>query len=304
MARSPYGFYDRRAVTIDPVTAKAPIPSTSTGYVITLLPPTSIEGRIAASVDFVTEWQGNIEYSVLDISGASNGFVEIFLNTHHEFNGKAFDLHRQVEGTVVSQGSNNLFRLSNMNTRAVVPVGTYMPPSGEAIEITEADLNGPTIISYSLEFLHYNRRAGSRLDANINNISLTQGQVTSYQLAVIPEAVTRATGGKDLGITDIQEAFPEITDKTDTEIETAIRLQRGIYTATRQGSLYLAAHFLTVDKDERPAQVAAAGGLRIQYMSMGMDQMRQYETTFYGRAFLALRKAAPASLGFGVASAL
>lgn len=108
-------------------------------------------------------------------------------------------------------------------------------------------------------------------------------------------------------VSELQNKFPQITGKSTEDIERAIELQARVFTATREGALYLAAHFLTADQDTRivdNVSVGSVGGLKVQYTKLAKEEQRFFETTHYGRVFLILQKSAPTSLGFTSSRAL
>ena len=173
---SGYYFHDRRDIAPDAVAGPAAVPTSGDGYRYEILPGTVIEGAIEAANDFVAEFEGNLLYTP-----SVNGIVEIDLLTTHDINGKQFTHRRVVEQAAAVNGVQNLFRLSNMNSRSQVRVGT-VTVGGVTVEITEADLAGPTTIDYSLEFFIRERRGGTRKAGALSSISVQQGEVTSFQL--------------------------------------------------------------------------------------------------------------------------
>ncbi len=177
MSDSPYFFHDRRSLVPEEVPGPTSISDSGDGFVFTLLPETQIDGAVEEDNDFVTEWEGTLHYEF-----DQTLFHEIWLLTTHRYGSTVFTIRRLVEGARVQGGTDRVFRLSNMNTRTRVSVGTTAI-GDRTITITEADLLGPTDITYALEFLTYSRRGDDvRLQSNISDVSITAGKVVSFQL--------------------------------------------------------------------------------------------------------------------------
>ncbi|MDE2661245.1 MAG: hypothetical protein OXI45_13655 [Acidobacteriota bacterium] len=175
---SAFFFHDTRALSPDPVAGPVAVPDSGDGYMFPLLPVVAVPGAVAPDSDFVAEFEG-----VIYFTPSVAGVCEIRLHTSHSLRSGevTFTSTRVVEQRQISSGIENLFRLSNLNTRSVVRRGEYTI-GGKTFTLTDSDFQGPTEIGYTLEFRFEDRRDGTRKAGQLSGLAVAQGETTAYQL--------------------------------------------------------------------------------------------------------------------------
>ena len=182
-----YAFYTRPALTVPAEIRSATIvPAVGDGPMFTLLDQHVTTGPILPDVDFVTEWFGgfNIEFN-------NNTNLAVLLHTRHQFGDNIdFDHVREVRH-VIRSGEDIFVDLGEFSNVSAISLGTYTPPGGSPIEITEAHLAGESRITYAIELQTLTGR-GARESRNITHLGWHDPQTRSYQ---IDNLRTGATGG-------------------------------------------------------------------------------------------------------------
>ncbi|MYE81438.1 MAG: hypothetical protein F4X36_06250 [Gammaproteobacteria bacterium] len=169
-------------------------------YDLTLVDAMAITGKIAAGQPFVTNWFG-----VLSIGVHANRHIRAVMETTHSFNGKTL-VHRRSLG-IVRALTNSVFAidLNRADSYSTVEVGDYMDAQGNTVTVTEADLQGPTTITYKLKLDCYrNDNPTTRQSVNVIYQQFEGVRVVSYQLGVV--------GGPILwpGISDQRIVWPGV----------------------------------------------------------------------------------------------
>ena len=179
---SPYAFHARPTLTPPddlpflPTRTDVAVPD-DRDYVITLLDQQEITGRVLAGQDFITEWEGAVS-----IAFHANTVLEIDLRTTHSFNGKSLIHTRRGGRQWMGVDDSFTFDLNRFNSRSVIRTGTYTAQDGTTVEITEADLEGPTTISYELLLRTYGQNLSSRASRSVVYLAFRSAAVTNYQL--------------------------------------------------------------------------------------------------------------------------
>ena len=171
-----YSFRTEPTLSPTPITADTAIGTTGTGPEITLLDDESIIGAVEADNVFITEWSGGMRVT-LDTAGT----LVVMLKTTHSFNGKSFT-HVREHRIDVAAGTAENVPMSVFSRRSTVRLGSYTPPGGAEIQITATDLEGPTNISYVLEFRLEQSRGSDRITGNLTGVAFDSVDTTSYQL--------------------------------------------------------------------------------------------------------------------------
>ena len=209
--QSAYSFRSKLDVAPAAIAAAQAVPTTGDGYRFEIVPDTVVQGKVEPDNDFVTEWEGTLFYTP-----STSGVLEIHLITRHTIGQVSFDISRIVSQSRITGGAEELFRLSNLNTRSQVSLGDYVN-NGNTLTFTEAELQGPTTIAYFLEFVIRATRGAARKAGNISGLSVVGGEVYSYQLrqAVVTEV---DTGGGGTGEDNVQADWVEADDTSDAFI--------------------------------------------------------------------------------------
>ena len=150
-------------------------------YDLTLVDAMAITGKIAAGQPFVTNWFG-----VLSIGVHANRHIRAVMETTHSFNGKTL-VHRRSLG-IVRALTDSVFAidLNRADSYSTVEVGDYMDADGNSVTVTEADLQGPTTITYKLKLDCYrNDNPTARQSANVIYQQFDGVRVVSYQLGAV-----------------------------------------------------------------------------------------------------------------------
>ena len=173
---SAYAFRARNELSPANVTSAQTIPTSGTGYEVTLLDEESIVGEVQPDNDFIVDWEGGFSGRV-----TVAGTLHVILKTTHEFNGKTF-VHSRTHQLDVVGNASFFVPMNVFNTRSQVSLGAYRTQAGVTVQITEADLRGPTTITYTLEFQLHNRRAAGRKAGNLAELYFEGMETTAYQL--------------------------------------------------------------------------------------------------------------------------
>ncbi|MYE01475.1 MAG: hypothetical protein F4Y03_09370 [Alphaproteobacteria bacterium] len=150
-------------------------------YDLTLVDAMPITGKIAAGQPFVTNWFG-----VLSIGVHANRHIRAVMETTHSFNGKTL-VHRRSLG-IVRALTDSVFAidLNRADSYSTVEVGDYMDAQGNTVTVTDADLQGPTTITYKLKLDCYrNDNPTTRQSVNVIYQQFEGVRVVSYQLGVV-----------------------------------------------------------------------------------------------------------------------
>ena len=139
------------------------------------LAATDIAGALLANVDFVTEWVG--DFSLLP---SKNGVLVARLHTNHTFNSKSFDFVRKAKTPTIANVTVSM-PLNRFSAFSMIRLGTYRTQAGTDVEITTADLAGPTTITLTLE-LQFTNKQGNRGTVDISEFEWEHPQVRFYQI--------------------------------------------------------------------------------------------------------------------------
>ena len=182
LEQSAYHFYSRYSLTDPAIAVATDIPAAATGgYVLPLIPATTVSAGIAANEDFVAEWLGTLEID-LDYDSGNNKRIDFEMHFKHTLRvggvPLSFDAVRTVHYRVNRQTVFTL-PLNIFNSRSRVPLGEFQLRDGTTIMITQDDLDDDFEIQAELRI----KSAGD--DGEIESLNIERGQVTFYQLAAI-----------------------------------------------------------------------------------------------------------------------
>ena len=162
------------------ITEDTAIADTGDGPRIMLLEDFESTGPILPDVTFFTEWEGSI---VIEVSSACN--LEVRLHTKHAFGpafGKEFD-HVRSHYFDITANRRESIALNVFDSVSTVRLGTYTPPGADPIEITAADMDGPSRITYELEFRSHPRRDDTTRNANtLEYVHFENAGTVSFQM--------------------------------------------------------------------------------------------------------------------------
>ena len=175
-----YLFYTRPALTA-PAAISTNTAAAVTGHSVTLLDQEEIPGRIYAGIDFTSEWAGAVEFGAEWTQGGSNEVetAEVDLVTTHAFNGKSL-VHTRRTFRPLRKSTTVHVSLSDFLSFSKVQIGTFTAQDGSMVEITAADLAGPTEITYEMVFKIV--RNGSDIAYTLQRLEFENPQTRSYQI--------------------------------------------------------------------------------------------------------------------------
>ncbi|MCY3730054.1 MAG: hypothetical protein OXF98_01825, partial [Rhodospirillaceae bacterium] len=173
---SAYAWHDRRALS--PASVSGQTASTSgDGVKVTLLDNQQMDGGILAGEDFVTDWEG-----LINLESSLGAALQVRLHTKHTFGSNIQFTHTRTYHHEAISNRQITLPMTAFHSRSRVSLGTYTPPGGSEITITQEHLDGTSRITYEIEVIPYSPAdPSSRIAANIS-ISFQQVRVTSYQL--------------------------------------------------------------------------------------------------------------------------
>ena len=261
------------AVPDDLTSADTPvaIPDAGNGPAYALLAPTVFEGPIEPENPFWTVWGGSVHLRM-----DAGGTLEARLSTTHAFGDKAFT-HVRVHRVDVANAASLDLALNVFNSRSVVTLGTYTTPDGTDIEITQADVDRPSRIGYSLEFRLTNRRTAVRKAGNITELAWERPQTTSYQLSLGSSRVSSVSPALALirnrlnALNDQVSALEQQDALTPEQLASLARIPNpalpGPTEGTRGQFLKQAAGAETYVFDAHPDLPVPASGTRGQFLA-------------------------------------
>lgn len=175
------------------------VSETGTGLDITLIPRQTISSNIHANVDFISEYEGFVDFEVTEPC-----YTVIELRFYHQFGSQpGFWASRNYEFRL-PRDSEETVPLNVFNSRSQVPLGRFTTRDGVEIEITEADLKSELTLELVLRVWCERRGSRERI-ANTLNIVSDLGQAYYYQyqpFVNVPEtpSVPELTGPPPRGL--------------------------------------------------------------------------------------------------------
>jgi len=105
-------------------------------------------------------------------------------------------------------------------------------------------------------------------------------------------------------VADFRALFNEFAQTSDEQIERAIDTSYTIYALSKRALLFLVAHILTLETEEKKldggqgeVRVERIGKKQLEYITQASSAGESfYTTSFYGRIHIQLRKASPSRL--------
>ena len=185
---SAYSYLVQPALTVPAVATDTNISDTGDGYKHVLVDDYSAPAGIEPGVDFITEWEGFI---TVEVKTACN--LEIILRTTHKFGSPEQTLvHTRHIFHDLAGGVRQSYSMGEFFSRSTVRAGAF----GD-INITEADIRGPSKITYDVELRTHSRKMESARMDNVLKAFTGEGiQTASYQLQQAVQAVSGEPGSR------------------------------------------------------------------------------------------------------------
>ena len=176
-----FTFYARPGLTAVEQAAAVDV-SKGMPFSMRLLAGVAIPGAVTPGRDFTAEWTGHLFFTF-----AGNGSVIFTMTTTHVFNGKTLVSQRVLKRRA-SRNVVDSLALNNFNSVSSVATGSFEDDNGNTIEITDADLLGPTQITIDLS-VEYEEVGGGQNRAEISAVTSENIGVRFWQLPTVADDV-------------------------------------------------------------------------------------------------------------------